>query len=76
MAQMILSTKEKQITAEESRLWFLEGSGRKGDGWAVQGLEMQTVMFGMHGQWNPTIQHRELCVIGSLCCRAEIEETL
>ena len=76
MAQMILSTKEKQITAEESRLWFLEGSGRKGDGWAVQGLGMQTVMFGMHGQWDPTIQHRELCVIGSLCCRAEIEETL
>ena len=40
------------------------------------GLEMQTVIFGMGGQWDPIEQHKELCVIGSLCCTTEIEETL
>ena len=42
---------------------------------AVWGFWMQTVVFGMDGQWGPTIQHRELCVIGSLCCTTEIEKT-
>ena len=37
---------------------------------------MQTVTFGMNGLWGPTVQHRELCVIGSLCYTTEIEETL
>ena len=46
------------------------------DGWAVGSFWMQTVLFGMDGQWDPTEQHRELHVIGSLCCTTEIEETL
>ena len=33
----------------------------------------QTVTLGMDGQWTPTVQHRALCVIGSLCCTTEIE---
>ena len=37
---------------------------------------MQTVTFGRDGQWGPAVQHRELCVIGSLCCAIEFEETL
>ena len=37
---------------------------------------MQTVMFGMDGQWGPTVQHREMRVIGSLCCATELEKTL
>ena len=41
-----------------------------GGGW------MQTVIFGMDGQWDTTVQHREMCVIGSLCCTTEIDETL
>ena len=44
-----------------------QGGGREWDGWGVWGFGMQTVTFGMDGQWDPTIQHRELCVIGSLC---------
>ena len=40
------------------------------------GWQMQTVTFEMDRQWDPTAQHRELCVIGSLCCTTEIEETL
>ena len=28
------------------------------------------------GQWDPTVQHREMCVTGSLCCMAEIDKTL
>ena len=37
---------------------------------------MQTVTFGMDGQWDPTVQHREMYVIASLCCPTELEETL
>ena len=49
--------------------------GREWDEWSVQGFWIQTVILGMNGQWGPTIHHRELCVIGSLCCATEIEET-
>ena len=37
---------------------------------------MQTVTFEMDGQWDPTPQYREMCVIGLLCCTIEPEETL
>ena len=53
-----------------------EGVGREGDGGAVWGFGMQSVIFGMDGQRSPTVRHRELCVIGLLCCTTEIEETL
>ena len=55
------------------------GRGRGGKVWdslAFWGFVMQTVIFGMDGQWGPSVLHRELCVIGSLCCAIEIEETL
>ena len=57
-------------------LWFLRGGRRERDGWGVSGFGMQTVTFGMDGQWGPTVQNRELCAIGSLCYTIEIEETL
>ena len=31
------------------------GGGREWDGWAVWGFWMQTVTFGMDGQWGPTV---------------------
>ena len=31
-------------------------------------LGMQTVIFVVDGQRDPTVQHREMCVIGPLCC--------
>ena len=37
---------------------------------------MQTVISGMDGQWDSTVQHREMCVIGSLFCTTELDETL
>ena len=37
---------------------------------------MQTVTFGLDGHWGSTVQHKEHCVILSLCCRTEIEEPL
>ena len=37
---------------------------------------MQIVIFGMDGQWGPTVQSREMCVIGSLYYTIESEETL
>ena len=40
------------------------------------GFWMPTVISGLDGQWGPGLQHRELCVIGSLCCTRETEETL
>ena len=77
MAQMILSTNGNRSQPRRSDLWFsVEDGGREWDGQAVWGLGMQTVTSGMDGQWGPTVQHRELCVIGSLCYTKEIEETL
>ena len=37
---------------------------------------MQTVTFVMDGQWGPTVQHRELCMTGSLCCTKDIVNQL
>ena len=75
MAQMIQSTKQKQIKAKESRLVIArqggEGTGMEGGVW---GWWVQTVKFGMQGQWGPTVWHRELCVIRSLCCTTEIKK--
>ena len=58
---MILSAKQKQITAKENRLVVpsMEGECIRSDG-VVWGLGMQTVTFGMDGLWGPTVQHREL----------------
>ena len=39
-------------------------------------LGMQTIIFGVEGQWDPTIQHKEMYVTGSLCCTTELDETL
>ena len=78
MEQMILSKnkKQKQILAKENRLRVPRGE-RKCDGWAFWGVFlMQTVKFGMDGQWDHTVQHIEMCVIGSLCCTTELDETL
>ena len=51
--------------------------GREWDGWAFWlFFWMKNVTFGMDGQWDPTVQHRKLCMIGSLCCTRELEETL
>ena len=52
---MILSTKQKQITAQKSRLVIPREGERGWDGWAVRGFGMQTVIFGMDGQWGPTV---------------------
>ena len=53
--------------------------GRAGMEWEGQGvwaLWIQTLTFGMDGQWAPTVQHWKLYMIGSLCCTTEIDETL
>ena len=46
------------------------GSGMDGH---LVGAWIQTVISGMH---SPTVEHREMCVTGSLCCITELEETL
>ena len=61
--------------AKESR-HVVPWDGGKWDGPAIWGLWMQTAIFGMDGQWGSTVQHRELCVTGSLCCTTETEEIL
>ena len=48
-----------------------EGGRREWNGW-----EVWSFCYIWNGQWGPTVQHRELCVTGSLCCVIEIEETL
>ena len=74
---MMLSTKQKQIMAKESRLVVLRGEGG-GSGtdqeFAVWGYKL--FIYGMDGQWGPTEQHREPCMIRSLCCMTQTEDTL
>ena len=65
---MIPYTKQKQIMAKE-------GEEREWDEQAVWDFKIQTVIFEVDRQQGPTIQDRELSVIGSLCY-SEIEETL
>ena len=73
---MSLSTKQKQMMAKESRpvVPTVEGEG--------SGMDRQFRAWGANAYiWNewavgPTVQHRELYVIGSLCYTTEIEETL
>ena len=61
----------------KSRLGVHEGEkGVIGMNGHLVGGWMQTVVFGMDGQWDPTIQHREMCVTESLCCTTESDETL
>ena len=63
--------------AKKSSLGVPGGKRRDWDGWAFWGFwGIQTVIFGMDGQWDPTVQHREMCVIGSLCCTTELDEAL
>ena len=50
--------------------------GKEWDGQGVWSWWLQTVTFEMDGHCTPTVKHKELCVIGSLCCTTEIEETL
>lgn len=39
-------------------------------GWHALGV-FWTVIFGMDGQWDLTVQHRAMCVIVSLCCTTD-----
>ena len=69
---MILSNNNKQKTEtdrgqEEQTCGSQEGGGkgREWNGWAFEGFfGMQNVIFGMDGQWDPTIQYWEMCVTG------------
>ena len=65
--------------AKESRLGVPRGVKGGGVGWmGIWGFFfwMQTVIFGMDGQWGPTAQHGVIYMIGSLCCTTELEKTL
>ena len=82
MEQLILSlkkkkkrkkeTKQKQIMAKKSRLAVGSGGSRM-DG-ILDVFWIQTVIFGMDGQWNPTVQHRAMCVVRSLFSTTELDE--
>ena len=70
---MILSKNNKQ-TKNKNRPWPRRadlgfqggGKGEGVEGWAFWGfLRMQTVTSGVDGQWDLTVQHREMCVIVS-----------
>ena len=76
MALIILSTKQKQIMAKENRLVVPKGEGER-SGWLKSlGFGDANCYIWINGQRRLTVWHRELCVIESLCCTTEIEETL
>ena len=58
-------------------LGFPAGRG-EGVGWmSILGvLGMQAVIFGMDGQGDPSVQHREMCVVGSPCCTTKLDKSL
>ena len=58
----------------EETCGYLGGGEGEWDQRGAWGWRMPTVTLGMDGQW-ASIQHRELGVIGSLCCTTEIKET-
>ena len=68
MAQMILSTKQKTDHGHGKQT--VVARGREWDGKAVQGFYLEWM-----GNGALLVQHRELCVIGSLCV-IEIQEIL
>ena len=58
-------------------LGFPRGKGEGVGQMSIWGVFwIQTVIFGMVGQWYLTVQHREMCVIGSFYSTTELEETL
>ena len=69
--------KTEKDHGQEEQSWGSRGrKGREWDEWAFWGfIWMQTVIFGMDGQWD-AVQHREMCVTRSLCCTTELDETL
>ena len=59
--------------AKESKLGVPGGQGGSGMGWNWWSFFwMQTVAFGMDKQWAP-VQHREMCVPGSLCGTTDLK---
>ena len=64
----------QKVQETSDDLGFQRGKG-EGVGWmGIWGVFwMQTLIFGMDGEWDPTVQHSEKCVIGSLCCTTELE---
>ena len=50
---MIQSTKQKQVMDMESRLVIARRRGGEWDGWQIWGWWIQTITFGMDGQWAP-----------------------
>ena len=64
--------------ARRSRLGVPKGKrgGSGMDGHFGGFFWMQIVVFGMDGQWDSTVQHREMYVIASLCCTTELDKTL
>ena len=61
MAQMIYlqNRKDHGHGGQTCVCW---GRGREWDRLEVWGQQMKTVAFGVDGQWDPTVQHRELYI--------------
>ena len=76
MAQITPICKTNRLRPRRANLWLPRGGRREWDGRGVWGWCMQTVTFGMDGKWVPIVQHRELCMTGSLCYTTELDEIL
>ena len=80
MQQMILSKtnkKQKQIMAKKSRLRVPKRE-RGGIGMERHfGVLRECKLLHLEWMgWDSTVQHREMCVIGSLCCKTERDKIL
>ena len=83
MEQMIVSKKKnkKQNKTDYGQEEPIRGSqgenGREWDRRAFGGVFLDAHCY-IWNRWamGPTVQHKEMCVIGSHCCTTELDETL
>ena len=71
--------KEKEIDhGQGEQVWGSQGGKGRSGMYVHSGVfwGMRTVVLGMAGQWDPTVQPREMCVTGSLCYTTELDKTL
>ena len=57
---MNLSMKQKRFTDKDNRLTVAKGVGWGRDELRIWGQQMQTIIYRMDKQQDPTVQHREL----------------
>ena len=69
--------KKNRSWPRRADLGFSRGKGEGGGWMGIRGGYGDTNCYIWNGwQWDPSVQHREMCLIGSLHCTTELDKTL